>query len=356
MGGGSGGHIYPLLAIAEYYSTEKNWDVSDMHFVVADNNADSKYFENTPYSYSVFPVAKFRRYADWKNFRDMFRVMYNIFLATRFLWKNKPKKIFSKGGFVSLPFGIASILFGIPFYLHETDSQMGLSNKILSRIAKKVFTGFPSSHPHHIFVGNPVRKELFRSDSLLDSPSQSLFSSFSLKNTKSNKNITKIFIFGGSQGAQAINTWARIFFADQNNVSVVLVSGKGKKSNKSIPGIQEYEFLTNEFVETLHDADIVIARAGGSIAELSAAKKCTILIPLPSSANNHQCKNAEYFANKNAVLWIKQNELFSQKTAEQIHELINSVSQQQTLATNLGLLATPNSVEDIIEQIEGNPS
>ena len=273
VGGGSGGHIYPLLAVSEYLIDEKIIEQKNLHFVIAKNNADYKYFENTQYSYSTVSVAKLRRYFSWENFLDLFIFIKNIFSSFFFLLKNRPEKIFSKGGFVSLPFGISSFLLRIPFYLHETDSSMGLSNKLLSKIATKIFTGFPSENNNNynnIFVGNPVRKKFFRSLSEVEGKR---------KKSKKIKSL-KILIFGGSQGAQRINEWARNFFSSVKNVEILLVAGKNKTKPPKSPlsgglefYITEVEFLSDTFIEEVHKADIVITRAGGSVAELAAAKK-----------------------------------------------------------------------------------
>lgn len=216
---------------------------------------------------------------------------------------------------------------------------MGLSNKILSRIAKKVFTGFPPKNLDHIFVGNPVRKEFFQSP---QNP----------KDRKGEK--IKILIFGGSQGAQALNEWGRRFFGNQNDTETLIITGKGKKSNTSIPHITEKEFLKEGFIQAVHKADIVITRAGGSISELSAAGKCTILIPLPSAANNHQRKNAQYFSDKNSALWIEESELNTDLTSQKIENLLQDASLQKEYATNLRTLATPNTVQNIVNELYKN--
>jgi UDP-N-acetylglucosamine--N-acetylmuramyl-(pentapeptide) pyrophosphoryl-undecaprenol N-acetylglucosamine transferase len=400
VGGGTGGHLFPLVALAnqwekisqktpEKIQNGKNLkEKLEFHFVVAQNNSDKNVLENTRYSYSEIPVAKLRRYFSWENFRDFFRFIANIFRAFFLLKKHKPDCIFSKGGFVSLPVGLAAKILRIPFYLHETDSVMGLSNRMLAKFSQKIFTGFPSSNPNHIFVGNPVREEFFRLPSSLsekgvggegETKNIPLSSSFwnSLKrsgeypeSTSLQKQKTqKIFIFGGSQGSEAINTWAREFFSGEfctkNNLEVLLVTGKGKGRNqrrdelqfvstkqKTPENFHEVEFLHDDFIQKIHNADIVITRAGGSIFELAAAKKCTVLIPLPSAANNHQLKNAQFFSGKNAALLIEERNLFTPETKNQLSELIQDKTQQNFLAKNLATFAQKNVAEKVWKEIE----
>lgn len=343
VGGGTGGHIYPLLAINEYLQEHKNFSPSDVHFIIANNNSDYHYFENLPFSYTTVSVAKLRRYFSWENFLDFFIFIKNIFSAFWFLLFHRPEKIFSKGGFVSLPFGISAFFLRIPFFLHETDSAMGLSNSILSRIATKIFTGFPSKNSQYIFTGNPVRKDFFTIPQKQN---------FQEKDADEKKKFTKklqILIFGGSQGAEKINEWARIFFSSEENKKneVLLITGKGKKSDKKIENITEKEFLTHDFISEIHKADIVITRAGGSISELAAAQKCTILIPLPSAANNHQRKNAQYFSEKKAALYLEESELFSDESVKKIEQLFSSASLQEQYKKNISSLSQPLAIENI---------
>ncbi len=376
IGGGSGGHLYPLLTLAQEACC-KYLQPEDLHFIIADNNADFKYFESNDlykkFTYSEYSVAKLRRYFSWQNFLDFFVFFKNIVFSFVFLLFNRPEKIFSKGGFVSLPFGISAFLLRIPFYLHETDSVMGLSNTILSKFAQKVFTGFPlqnsvlSNNKKYVFVGNPVRAEFF------DIPDK--------KNDQND--IFKILLFGGSQGAQALNEWARTFFDIskntelvsvlqniQKNIEVLIISGKNKLDTDTVKNInisnkdflnnvksvytisiQEREFLTSDFVETIHSSDIIFARAGGSIAELAASRKCTVVIPLPTSANNHQQKNAEYFASEKAVLHISEKDLYTEKTYSVVNDLLENATLQKKLSEKLGEFSRANVVENIIKEL-----
>lgn len=328
-----------MVAIAK--ELEKHNDTT-FEFAVAKNNSDKYLVENEGYSYSEFSVAKLRRYFSWENFRDFFIFFKNIWKATFFLKKNRPDKIFSKGGFVSLPIGIAAKILSIPFYLHETDKTMGLSNKILSRFATKIFTGFPSSNPNHIFVGNPVREEFFILPKQIPLTSK--------------KNVLKVLIFGGSQGALALNAWAREFFLGRNE-EVLLITGKGKLSKKKsdplAKNITEVEFLMKDFCEKIHEADIIITRAGGSVSELSAAQKMVVLVPLPSSANDHQRANAKFFADKNAAVYIEEEDLYTDETKKVLEEIFLSPERRKEYEKNIAPFAQKNSVEKICKEILG---
>jgi UDP-N-acetylglucosamine--N-acetylmuramyl-(pentapeptide) pyrophosphoryl-undecaprenol N-acetylglucosamine transferase len=338
IGGGSGGHIFPLITIADKYLEESKSNIYDIHFIISKNNQDYKYLKNTNYNYTEFPVAKLRRYFDLKNFIDIFIFIFNIFRSFIFLIKNRPKRILSKGGFVSLPFGISALLLNIPLYLHETDNSMGLSNKILSFFAKKIFTGFPYKNKNYIHIGNPVRKDFF---------------------TKKINNMTpliqppkiQICIFGGSQGAEYINNWVRVFFPKFKNIKIVLITGKNKKSPLEYNNILEIEFLEKGFSNLIKSSDIIITRAGGSISELSASQKCCILIPLPYSANNHQIKNAKYFEEKDSVIHIPQENLYKEETKNIILELCKNPKLRRKYEINLSNFRKENCTNNIVKYL-----
>lgn len=330
VGGGTGGHLFPLVAVCEQLKKED--ENLSFHFVIAKNNSDKKLLEPYGWSYDEVPVAKLRRYFSWENIRDFFRFFRNIGKAFFILKKQSPEKIFSKGGFVSLPVGIAAWILKIPFILHETDSSMGLANRILSHFASKVLTGFPSKNPKHIHVGNPIRNEFFK-------PTKN-----------SEKNPLEILIYGGSQGAAALNNWARKFF-EKREEKVLLVTGKGKKQENSSKNITEVEFLHKNFIEKIHNADIVITRAGGGIFELAASKKCTVLVPLPSAANDHQRKNAKFFAEKNAAIYREEKDLFTKETKNILEEIFSSKEKRAEMEKNISALASQNASKNICNEI-----
>jgi len=350
-----------LLALINDWKSQHP-EISE-HFVIAHNNSDFEIVEKTEYSYTEIPVAKLRRYFSLENFLDFFRFIGNIFRAFFILKKQKPDIIFSKGGFVSLPIGLVAKVMKIKFYLHETDSSMGLSNRILSRFAEKVFTGFPSKNPTYVYVGNPVREEFFLENSKNSNSVETRCTVSLPEKNAFSKPPLKIFIFGGSQGASAINKWARNFFSEYFNqifkTEVLLVTGKGKKHNPLFeednhgkrPNFSEVEFLHTDFSQKIHEADIVITRAGGSISELAAAQKCTVLIPLPSAANNHQLHNAQFFAEKNAAILIEEKNLYSDETQKILEELITNKKTRENFSQNLSEFASRDVAEKIWAEI-----
>ncbi len=311
---------------------------TEIHFAIADNGQDSDIISHTPFLYTVFPVAKLRRYFSLENVRDFFRFFSNIIKAFFFLKKNRPHVVFSKGGFVSLPIGICAKILKIPLLLHESDSTMGLSNSILSHLATLVFCGFPGT-PFQ-YVGNPVREEFF------------------CTNTEKQKNERPfLLILGGSQGAQFLNEWIIKNAPKINTVAdILLVSGKNFSPPK---GVQNQNFtivpfLYENFSEILQKSDVVISRAGaGSISEISASRKCAILVPLPSSANDHQRKNAKLFASQQACQIWEQEEMekYSETHLKNLFILLQNSEKRKEYEEKIALFSTPHTAEILAKEI-----
>jgi len=248
-----------------------------------------------------------------------------------------PQVVFSKGGFVSLPFGIAAKILGIPLLLHESDRTMGLSNRILAKIATKIFCGFPGTEFE--YLGNPVRDDFF-----------TIFPA-------TEKKRPLLLVVGGSQGAQFLNEWTVKNAPQINEVAnILLVSGKNYIHPSGVQNehLSIVPFLHENFAETVHTADVVISRAGaGSISELAAAKKCTILIPLPSAANDHQRANARALSKSHAaIVWEQQGiEKEEQKNIDSLLSLLKTPEKRKVYEEKITLFAVKNAAEKLAQEI-----
>ncbi len=336
VAGGSGGHITPALAVASEFN-KKN-----ILFLCSKKALDQKIISEAGYEYKKMLSGKLRRYFSWQNFIDFFLFLAGIFQSFFFLLINRPKIIFSKGGFVSLPVGISAWILRIPFILHESDAKMGLANKILSRFAKKTLTAMPSKK--HTHAGTPIRKEILRGKK--DKAQKFL----NFKNPKK----PLIFIIGGSQGALVINKKIKkIQRKFEKIANIAVLTGHGKKIFKNSDSLKAFEFLNKEYSHVLTLSDLVISRAGAnSIAEISATKKPCILIPLPGSANNHQEKNAKLLEQKKACIYLSQKNLNEQKLFKTIENLLKNKQKQLVLKKNISKLFNPNSSKKIAEEIK----
>ncbi len=338
VAGGSGGHITPVLAIAD--EVRKQDTTCKIVFISSHSKLDNDIFSAHPYTYKRISIStgKLRRYFSLQNIGDFFRFLKGILDAYILLRKEEPDMIFLKGGYVSLPVGIAARLQNISFTIHESDSVSGLANRILHRLAARTLSTFPT--PNALHVGTPIRKNILSGET----ERGRRFLKFS-----THKPI--ILIMGGSQGAETINQLVIHSLAFlRNHANVVHISGKGKSVESPTPAYRHFSYLGEEFGDVLWASDIVISRAGAnSLFEIAAAQKPVIIIPLPSAANNHQVKNAEFFKQCGAAKILLEEDLTSAKFQETILKLLQNQNRKKMLAKNIALLTPLNSAKHIAQ-------
>lgn len=260
---------------------------------------------------------KLRRYLAWETIPDFFRFLYGIWQSFWLLGRIKPKLVFSSGGFVALPVATAAWLRRIPVFTHETDSYPGLANRLIGKMATRIFLGFESAGSYFdakrvVYTGNPVSPALFEGSR-----------ERALKKLGFSVEKKVLLVMGGSQGAQQINelVWAILPQLVEDKCQVVHLTGKGKDwegakgtegteenspsnpPNRSYPSYRAFDYVTTDYPDFLAAADLVISRAGGnSLAEIEALGKTALLIPLPlpAAAGDHQRKNAEEMLKKHS--------------------------------------------------------
>ncbi len=331
VGGGTGGHILPLTNLIEKCMKEK----MEVSFVLADQAIDrtiiKQNFESTPLRAIFLRTGKIRRYFSWKNFQDFFRILTAIFEARKILNKTKPDIIFFKGGFVCFPVLIAAKYLFPTFkgkiYLHESDSTPSNLAKLISRHTDQTFSNF-GTKPLRLFYSNLKIKR---------SPATKL------------KKQRKIFIFGGSQGAQFIN---EIFHKNAERICqkyfVSLICGPGKTIPFKHKNFEQFELLkVDEFAQKLSEADLIISRGSASLFQILEQKKKSIIIPLPSSARNHQLKNTQYFKDKGLIKMLLQDAQSSKK----LYPLIETTMKDTRLQEKLEKSNIKNNVDAIFKII-----
>ena len=353
-GGGSGGHITPLLAIADELKHLKPDTV-----IVSVGERGSKFahltkqHESIDHTRSIF-AGKFRRYHKesfvkrvldfhtiFLNIRDAFLVVIGIVQSIVLVKKEKPDLVFLKGGFVGVPIGIAARLWNVPIVTHDSDAMPGLANRIVGRWARVHATGMPASfyaYPEekvaHVgvlvskYYGHVgiAEKAAFRQD---------------LGIPDTNK---MLFVTGGSLGAQRINT-AVIAIVDRilttyPDVSIVHQVGRG-----NIPAYKAYthpRLTVLEFLDGMHrysgSADVIVTRAGANtIAEFGVQGKACIVIPSPQLAGGHQLKNGDYLTQMHAAKVIDEAAMVQnpELLLAAIHSLLTNDSEREQLARTL---------------------
>lgn len=317
-GGGTGGHIYPGIAIADELKKNSNESTKiEIHWIGNSKGMDSAIIEKNLLSSggSVFcfhgiPCGKLRRYFSLKNFTDFFKIFAGFIKSFFILKKIKPDFLFSKGGFVSVSPCAAAAILKIPYFTHECDFTPGLATRINSKKASKILISYEETKNYFssfqkgkcVVTGNPVRPAFYNDSSEAGKKFLGI-------DNGCKKNI--LLILGGSLGANQINNLV-IECLDELKKDFIVVHQTGKKFAQENPDIMSsgddsykpYEFIFNEMVSVIQSADIIISRAGAnSLWECAVCSKPMILIPLcGAGTRGDQVDNAEYFASKGAAI------------------------------------------------------
>ncbi|MCK4891033.1 MAG: undecaprenyldiphospho-muramoylpentapeptide beta-N-acetylglucosaminyltransferase, partial [Candidatus Pacebacteria bacterium] len=309
-GGGTGGHIMPILAVIKKLKNEN----VDFLFIGPKSNFN-KIIKKEGVKVKTINAGKLRRYLSIKNLFDTIKIPIGFIQSLYIIYNYKPDIVFSKGGYASVPPVLAAWIFRIPVITHESDTVPGLANKIVSKFASKIFVSFSDSKKYFvsnkiIYTGNPIREEILNGDK------NKAKKIFDLK-----ENIPTILIFGGSQGAKKINEMVlKILPKVLDGTQIIHVCGKNnyielkneieKLNIKNKHRYKVYPFLTDKLKDAYALCNVVISRAGAnSLSEIIALEKPGIIIPLSSSANDHQMENAKFFAEKGMVILIKEENL-----------------------------------------------
>ena len=284
---------------------------------------------------------KLRRYFSWTNFIDPLFVLLGFFQAFIILIRFWPDVVFTKGGFVSLPVAVAAWILRRPVILHESDSVMGLANRVTSRLAVKVCVAFPElvkNDQKFIFTGNPVRTDLLNGD-----PQKG----YAITGFHANRPV--VLIWGGSQGATEINeAVARHFHRLKHRFQIVHVTGFGKKTDIRDPAYRAFEYLDAELPHIYAITSFVVGRAGAnSLYEIALTRKPNILIPLKTSAHNHQAMNARYFEKTGASIVLPAADKFP----ETLLALSENPAKQEEMKEALGKIAKPEAAKTITDLI-----
>ena len=291
-GGGTAGHVMPNVALLKYL--EKEFD--EIHYIGSFNGIEKNIIKNYPQIiYHEIPTVKLIRSLTPKNLLIPLKLLKSLKKTKQILKAINPSVIFSKGGFVSVPVVLVGAKLKIPIIAHESDSSMGLANKIILKKCEKMCFSFENLAKKYkekgVFSGSPIRDEIFKGNKQQ-----------TIKELNLLENKPTILIMGGSLGATAINN---VIFENAEELSkqynLIHIVGKNN-SNKKLLKINNYKQIefANKIENYLSCADIVISRSGSnSIFEFLALKKPMILIPLPkSSSRGDQIINAQIFHSK----------------------------------------------------------
>ena len=350
-GGGSGGHIFPAVAIAKSL-LEKNKNIKFL-FVGANDKMEMEKIPNEGFNIVGLWISGFHRGKIFRNLLFPVKLISSLIKSFFLIKKFKPDLVIGTGGFASGPILYVASKFNTPTLIQEQNSYAGITNKILSKHVNLICVAyenmdqfFPSNKI--IITGNPVRKKIVQ----ITSNYQEALSLFDL-----NLENKTILIIGGSLGARTINETIAYGLErlKKNNLNIIWQTGMSfsKKAKELINAINTRGITTHEFIkkiEIAYDAaDIIVSRAGAiAISELCVIGKPVILIPSPNVAENHQYKNAQSLVNKNAAMLVKDSEA-NNKLVEEIIKLKNNPILMKELSENIRKMEFKNASNVIAE-------
>lgn len=355
-GGGTGGHVYPALAIIkEFLKCHPNSEI----LYIGTSAIESKIIPSHNIPFHLIKTSSYDRKNKLSIFKNLFTTLKAIYDSIKILKKFKPHFLLGTGGYVSFPASVAAKLCGIPVFLHEQNIAVGLANKIINTFATKTFVSYENSI-NEFFIkknikvtGNPVRSEIFNTN---------LNEAYNFFNFSSDKKT--ILIFGGSKGASSINKTSAELIKELLNldikVQIIFITGEQEyEKYKYLIDLQNhknnlklYPFL-DKIYYALKISDIVICRAGATtLAEITACGCCSILIPYPYATDDHQFKNAMALFEKKAAFVIKDSELNINNLKDLVMKLLTNEKLIKETKTNALSLAQPNAAQLICNEIE----
>jgi UDP-N-acetylglucosamine--N-acetylmuramyl-(pentapeptide) pyrophosphoryl-undecaprenol N-acetylglucosamine transferase len=352
-GGGTGGHIFPAVAIANALKKKLGEQV-EILFIGALGRMEMEKVPNAGYKIIGLPIAGFQRKWQWSNLALPLKVTGSLAKAFNVINSFKPDVVIGVGGYASGPVLFISSMLGKPTLIQEQNSYAGVTNKILSKRAKKIcvaYEGMEKFFPKKklVITGNPIRKDLTR----ITVNRKEALDFFGLSTEKKT-----VLVIGGSLGSRTINESIKQHLNDikHSDIQMIWQTGKGYFNTARQAAfdykekIKVFDFI-NRMDYAYMAADIVVSRAGAlSISELCVVKKPAILVPSPNVAEDHQTKNAMSLVNKHAALLVKDVDARKTLVGTMI-SLVHDTEQQNLLKENIGKLASPDADEKIVEEI-----
>ena len=341
MAGGTGGHVFPGLAVADVLKS-RGWNVVWMG---NPDGIEAKLVPSRGYEMAWVRFGALRGKGLLRKLLLPFALLSGFRQAWREIRRIKPDVVLGMGGYISFPGGMMAVLAGCPLVVHEQNSIAGLANRVLSRVATRVVCGFPDALPKSSWLGNPVRSEIAQlpdRSGRIDAESQQLH----------------LLVLGGSLGAAALNEMVPQglgLLAEEERPQVVHQAGERHleqlQSNYQKAGVQAHcVAFIDDMAGAYEWADLVICRSGAlTVAELAAAGVASILVPFPHAVDDHQTFNAKFLVSAGAAFLLPQNEM----TPESISLIRNySRGQLQQMAERARAMAKPEAASEVARVCE----
>ena len=356
-GGGTGGHIFPALAIAQ--ELEHKFSDCEILFVGANGRMEMEKIPDAGYTIKGLDVVGIQRSFSInsfiKNFSFPIRLLKSLNAAKKIIESFNPDVVIGVGGYASGPTLRMANKLGVPTLIQEQNSYAGLTNKWLSKKAHKICVAYENMsqffpEPKLVLTGNPVRKDLMDMDQKSD---------LALKHFNIDKGDKVILVIGGSLGAKSINEGLLASLDILKNQPIQLIWQVGKRYFDQISNHKKLQEFKNvhamPFIKKMdlayEVADLVISRAGAlSISEITLTGKASLLIPSPNVAEDHQRKNAMALVKRNAAVLVNDND--TRSALEKALNLLKDELQISEIAKNAKRMGKPNAARDIVNEIE----
>lgn len=359
-GGGTGGHIYPVISVLERILKDK--DTKEVYYIGNPNNLEAeilKQFESVkflPVYFKGMPRKFSFAFLKW-----LWQLECSLWRSLYYTFKFKPDVVFTTGGYVSAPIAFSTILTKVPLMIHDCDAQPGLVSKTVAPFAKIVSVAFEEStkklnSDKIIYNGNPVREAFFK-----------ITKEKALEELNFTQDKKTVLVMGGSQGAKTINSAIIKItkrLVEELNVNLIIQTGK-KNYDEVVSELKkvypEFETKKNLIVRPYFDnmfiplsaADIVVSRAGSvSLSEICLSNSPSILIPYPHAAQDHQRKNAKKMVDRGASLYLEDDDCSGENLNELLEELIFNEDRLNEMSKAASSLAKRDGAEKILEQLK----
>lgn len=337
--GGTGGHVFPALAVAEKMR-DAGWQVS---WLGTEHRIEAKVVPAAGFDFTGVAQEGLRGKGVLGWLFAPFRLLRSVFRMRRYLAKLKPDLVLGFGGYTAGPAGIAAWSRGIPLVIHEQNAVAGLTNKLLSRFAKRVLLGFVDAAqqlPRSELVGNPVRADI---------------SALAQEPVKKPEQPLRLLVVGGSLGAQHLNEVVPAMLQQWQGpeLSIVHQTGAGnfdsvQRAYGDAPNVQVQAFI-DDMARAYQHADVVLCRAGAlTCSELACVGVASILVPYPHAVDNHQLVNAKSLAQVGGALILEQKELSIERLSTVLLNLATEPKQIAEMAAKARRVAAANAADRVV--------
>ncbi|AEF95177.1 UDP-N-acetylglucosamine--N-acetylmuramyl-(pentapeptide) pyrophosphoryl-undecaprenol N-acetylglucosamine transferase [Desulfotomaculum nigrificans CO-1-SRB] len=359
-GGGTGGHIYPALAIAK--GLQSRFNNTEILYIGTNRGLEADIVPKANFPFKAITVAGFQRKLSPANLKVLWQAMQGYQEARAIIKEFKPDVVIGTGGYVCGPVVLAAARRGIPTLIHEQNALPGITNRILSRFVDQVTATFEDSLKYFpkkarvTVTGLPVRPEITQADR-----------STALQSLNLQQGPLTLLVFGGSRGARRINqAMIEVIREYANDPDIQILHATGQvgyqefldQVTRNGMNLDNYVNITiKPYLYNMHEAlaaaDLVVSRAGAAtLAELTVLGLPSILIPYPYAAENHQEHNARALADRGAAILIRDAELTGVKLVQQLKELLDDKKRLQNMSVASKNLGRPEALNDIINCVE----